>query len=130
MNDIEKILDLMFPFVENLLIKNGEFYPFAAAMKNSGEIEQVGIEEDDDNPASQKVIDELKDVLVSLKSNYKAYALFYNVYHKTDEINAIAVKVEHKIEASSFTFYYPYELLNGELNYKDAWKTEKQMEIF
>jgi len=130
MKDIEEILDLMFPFVENLLIENGEFYPFAAAMKNNGKIDQVGISEDDDNPASQKVIDELKEVLISMKDDYKAYALFYDVYHKGDEINAIAIKVEHKLDLSSFTFYYPYELDNGRLIYKEAWKTEKQMEIF
>ncbi len=132
MIEIQKILDLTFPFVENLLENYGEFYPLASAVNNQGEVEQVIGEKDDENefPKSNTVIGELKKELRWNKDKYKAIAMFYDVTIKEKQTDAVAVFVEQKDEKLAYIFYYAYKMVEGKPMFSESWKVEKEMEIF
>jgi hypothetical protein len=135
MNDIEKLLDSTIPFVEELIIKHGEFFPLASAIKTNDIVVQVGTYDRDERPLSDKLIVDLKRALRAKRNDYKTIAIFYDVRVvdpdskvKTD---AIAVFVETKNDVSAFTFYYPYSLTNDkQLRFSNPWKNEIDKEIF
>lgn len=132
MEEIQNILDKTLPFVESLLKDYGEFYPLASAVNQNGEVEQVLLEEDEENdfPKSASVIGELKKELRWKRDRFKAIAIFYDVTVKEEQTEAIAVFVEHKEEKQSFTFYYPYKVVEKEIIFSKSWKVENEMEIF
>ena len=132
MNDIQNILDEIFPFVENLLKEYGEFYPLSAAVNIEQKVEHIILEEDEenDNPQSNSVIAELKKELRWRKDDFLAIAIFYDVKLKEKQTDAIAVFVEHKIEMVAYTFYYPYELIDNNLIFGKSWKVIEKMQIF
>ena len=132
MTEIQKILDVTFPFVETLLTDYGEFYPLASAVNNNDEVEQVVREEDEENdfPKSNTVIGELKKELHWNRNKFKAIAIFYDVSVKERQTDAIAVFVEQKEEKLAYTFYYAYKMVEGKPMFSESWKVEKEMEIF
>ncbi len=132
MDDIQKILDVIFPFVERLLKEYGEFYPLSCAVNTNNQVEHILLEENEDNyfPASTSVIQELKKVLQSRKDDFFAIAIFYDVELKEEVTSAIAVFVEHKIEKLAYTFYFPYELNEGDLILGESWKVINEIDIF
>src|SRR5690349_3860791 len=136
MEDFEKLLDAIFPFVEDLLVKYGEFYPLASAIDNQGEIISIGSYDGDDHPESDKVIADLKIGLREgvQKGEYRAISLFYDVRVTDDtgeKTDAIAVLVENKEEPSAYILYYPYQLTEDkELVFSESWRSETDKEIF
>jgi len=132
MNDIQSILDKMFPFVETLLKEYGEFYPVSAVVNTRQKVEHVILEEDEENdfPKSISVLAELKKELRWRKDEFLAIAIFYDVKLKEEQTDAIAVFVEHKDEMEAYTFYYPYELIDNDLIFGKSWKVIEQMQIF
>lgn len=132
MDEIQKILDSTFAFVETLLENYGEFYPLASIVNNEGNVEQFLLEENpaNDFPKSYTVIEELKKDLRWNQDQFVAFAIFYDVFLKERELDAIAVLVEHKLEQKAFTFYYPYKIVEGKLEFFDSWKTEEIINVF
>lgn len=134
---VEELLDAIFPFVEELLVKNGEFYPVAAAIKTDDQVAMVGSWDGNDNPLSEDVIKSLKAGLRegAVNGKYKAAAILYDVTVTDNETkekqNAIAALVENNIDAEAFTLYYVYQLTDdNELEYGESWRSEKEKEIF
>lgn len=132
MDDIQKILDVIFPFVERLLKEYGEFYPLSCTVNVNNEVEHILLEENEDNdfPGSTSVIEELKKALRSRRNDFFAIAIFYDVELKEEKTSAIAVFVEHKIEKLAYTFYFPYELNEGNLILGESWKVINETDIF
>lgn len=102
MEDLERLLDATFPFVEDLLKKHGEFFPLASAIDKSDSITHVGTYDGDEQPKSDKVIADLKVGLREAAKNgdYKAIAIFYDVRvidpNTNQKTDAVAVFVENK----------------------------------
>jgi hypothetical protein len=132
MKEIQTLLDTMFPFVKSLLKDYGEFYPVAASINCNGEVEQILIEEDGENdfPTSNTVIGKLKKSLNWRKAEFQAITIFYDVTLKEEQTDAIAVFIEHKEENLTFTFYYPYKIVNEVIVITEPWRENKEMEIF
>lgn len=132
MNDIQSILDEIFPFVERLLKEYGEFYPVSAVVNIEQKVKHIILEEDEENdfPKSTSVIVELKKVLRCGRDEFLAIAIFYDVKLKEKQTDAIAVFVEHKKEKVACTFYYPYELIDNDLIFGKSWKEIEKMQIF
>ena len=57
--DLDALLNTLLPLAKELLAKQGEFFPFAAAMRADGQIVHVAAHDGDEHPASQQVIDNL-----------------------------------------------------------------------
>jgi hypothetical protein len=135
MDDIQKLLDSTFSFVEDLLKNHGEFFPLATALKLDDSIAQIATYDGNERPLSVNLISDIKNAIRAKKEDYKAIAIFYDVKAvdpdtkiKTD---AIAIFVETRNDKTSFTFYYPYQLTKDKkLNFSDPWKSKIDKEIF
>lgn len=60
MEDFERLLDATFPFVKDLLKKHGEFFPLSSVIDRNNSIAQVGTYDGNEQPKSDKVIEDLK----------------------------------------------------------------------
>ncbi|KAK6033570.1 site-specific recombinase, phage integrase family [Ostertagia ostertagi] len=131
-----RLIDSTLPFVEELLIKYGEFYPLASAVTVSDSISQVGAYNGDDKPPSDKVIMDLKTGFKAKKNDYKCVTIFYDVIvakpDTTQKVDAVAVFAESQGDDFGCVIYFPYELTNAkELKFQDgAWKELNDKEIF
>ena len=135
MNDIERLLESTFPFVEELLKEHGEFFPLASAIKTNDSIAQVGTYDGDEQPLSSTVIADLKTAFRANKDDYKTIAIYYDVRAVDPNTNlktdAVAIFVETKNDDTAYTFYFPYVLTTAkELSFSDAWKNVSTKEIF
>ncbi|RAJ00372.1 hypothetical protein LX64_04076 [Chitinophaga skermanii] len=133
MEDIQALLDVTFAFVDDLLVKYGEFYPVAAAMKSDNTIVHVGTYDGNDNPSTDKVLEDLKEAL--REGEYKAAVILFDV--KVDnpatqaKTDAVAVWVESKHLEEAYHFYYPYTLNDTrELEYGESWVVNKAKEVY
>jgi hypothetical protein len=79
--EAEQLLNAVVPFAEHMLTKDGEFFPYAMALKPAGEITPVAGFDGREQPPSQAIIDLL---LAGLQADaragrVKATALVYEV---------------------------------------------------
>jgi len=133
--DFEVLMNIFFPFAEELLRKFGEFHPFAGAINNEGDVVSVGEHKGDSPLESGEMVTQLKDTLKAGRDNYKAGTVFYDV-RTTDTqtgitTDAIGVFVEHKEGKSAYEFFYPYQLYgNEEITMQESFGNALQKQIF
>ena len=133
--ECEKLMNSVLPFAEQMLKKEGEFFPFGGALKNTGEIASIAGYDGREHPPSMDIIKLLKQGFVaSAKTgDYTATALVYDVrilVPKTGKKSAaIAVSLNHKSKYSVIV-YYPYELKEGALKYGDVFAQKGESDIF
>ena len=118
MTDFEILINIFFPFAEEMLRKFGEFRPYAGAINNEGEVVSVGEFNYEQLPETENIISSLKDTLKKDKDHFKVGTIFYDV-RTTDNVtgeitDAIAVFVEHKQGDYAYEFFYPYKLHDNE----------------
>lgn len=132
----EKLMNAVLTLATKMLKEYGEFYPYGGYMKPSGEIVDVGADTPDtDHPKSQ-------DLIYVLRSSFqekarakqcKAVAIVFDVavylpgtHQKSD---AIQVCVEH-IDGYSAEVFFPYEIVNREIVYGEAFAQQGKFVIF
>lgn len=134
--DIQALINIFFPFAEELLIKYGKFLPYAGATTLAGDFVSVGGPHDSKEPADSKTI--ITDLKLSLQlgnTKYLVVAIFYEARTIDDQTgktdDAIAVFVEHKDGQSAYEFFYPYKL-EGKENFiiDDSYGITVSNEIF
>ena len=54
--DYNALLEFLMPFAEQMLKKNGEFFPFGAAVSTTGELSAAATYDGNETPASEDVI--------------------------------------------------------------------------
>ena len=133
--DFEVLMNIFFPFAEELLRKYGEFHPFAGAINNKGEVVSVGEYNGNEEIESQQLVTELKQSLKTGRDDYKAGTVFYDVRTTDSETgntsDAIAVFVEHKDGKTAYEFFYPYQLHGEEeITMEDSYGNALEKEIF
>ncbi len=118
LKDIQSFINIFFPFAEELLIKYGEFHPYAGATTITGEFVSVGHYPENQSQESSVLIDNLKAALKRGKDDFMLTGIFYDVRTKdrdTGEVtDAIAVFIEHRDSETAFEFFYPYKVENKE----------------
>ena len=131
MKEIQKILDITFPFVETLLNDYREFYPLVSVVKLNGTVDQVTKFKGDniDFPDSVSVLENLKNELRSKRDDFIAVAIFYDVTLPEKQSDAVAIYVETKEENLAYTFFYTYKFEQNELVFTESWKILESMEI-
>ena len=135
LKDYEVLINIFFPFAEEMLRKYGEFHPYAGAINNEGEVVSVGQYNSDESAEPENMISNLKNSLRLKKDNFKVGIIFYDV-RTTDSVtnettDAIAVFVEHKEGESAYEFFYPYKLSGKEeLNIDEGFGNKIPREIF
>ena len=101
-----------------MLCNYGEFFPYAGALRPSGEVVSIGGYDGREHPPSKDVIDLLAKGLCegATRGEYVATALVYDVRvmppSGSEVTDAIAAELEHK-DGYSATVFFPYELTNG-----------------
>ena len=133
--DIQGLINIFFPFAEELLSKFGAFYPYAGATTTEDEYVSVGFHEENKHLATEKVISNLKASLKEGSTKYKVAAVFYEVKTTDAETgesrDAIAVYVDHKIGERAYEFFYPYKIDgDNELVVDDSYGNPVAKEVF
>ncbi len=113
-DDIQALINLFFPFAEELLIKYGEFHPYAGATTHGGEFVSASRPDPNEQATPEKTVERIKAELKASFILYKLIAVFYEVRTRDavtgDVSDAIAVFVEHADGQSAYEFFYPYSM--------------------
>jgi hypothetical protein len=110
-DDLDGLLGVVLPFGQKLLEKHGEFFPFAAAITTTGEIELIAGFPDleDEQPRSQDVISACMDGLANRRDEVRAWALVTDVRLAETSGDAIAIDSEHA-EGQAIRAILPYQM--------------------
>lgn len=133
--DCQTLLNAALPRVEELLQKNGEFFPVGAVLRANGEIRDVAAYDGREQPPSADIIRLLKQAFVegARSGDYVATALLYDVRVSLPSTNeksdAIAVALDHRDHYSVIVFF-PYQLAQGELSFGEVFAQQGTADIF
>ena len=128
-------MSAVLPFAEQLLREHGEFFPYGSALKVDGQLVSVAGYDGREQPPSSDIIRLIKQGLVegARCGEYVATALVYDVRvtlpstgRKSD---AIAVSLNHR-DNYSVVVLFPYQLVNGELQYGEGIAQEGEQDVF
>jgi hypothetical protein len=112
--EIEEILNFLLPFAEQMLKKEGEFYPYAATMAADGEVAAVAIYEGDENPDVGDLLVTLHDQLreQAAEGAIRASGIAADVTltdpDSGETSDAVQVQLDH-VDAEAVDIYAPYE---------------------
>jgi hypothetical protein len=105
-SDLDRLLNTVLPFADEMLRRHGEFYPYGAAITREGE-EQVFAadpgEEEDPNPS--EVLTSLVSGMSEEVNDLRAAALVSDV--TSDRTDAIMIHLEHA-DSMAITVLLPY----------------------
>jgi hypothetical protein len=94
-DDLDGLAGAALDAAQNLLAKNGEFYPFAVTLTADGDGRLVGADPSlGEHPESQAVLDVLHAGIVGERASLKGAALVSDV--RVDGTDAISVRFEHR----------------------------------
>jgi len=134
-DDAESILNVALPFAEELLVKYGEYYPFAYVMKMDGKIEGVAAYNEKEKPNSQDMINQLKKIIMTLAKENKIVAsiIIYDGKITLPESqikkDAIFASIDHKNDYS-IVIIIPYAVENRKIMLDNALAQKGSSEIF
>ena len=75
--DIQALINIFFPFGEELIVKFGEFYPYAGATTLEGEFVSVGFHENSKRLPPAQVVANLKESLQKDSAKFVVTAVFF-----------------------------------------------------
>lgn len=105
-DDLDRLLDQSLPFAQDMLDKHGEFFPYAVAMSDAGEISLIaGDPGEGDQPTSVTVLEVLTEGLRAARDTNRAAALVSDV--RLADSDAVRVEMEHR-EGQSIVVLLPY----------------------
>jgi hypothetical protein len=105
-DDLDGLLDVVLPLAEDLLGKNGEFYPFGGSVSRRGETSITAADPGlGEHPASDEVLGRLYDGARTNAPNARAAAFVADV--RADGSDAVRVELEHQ-EGVALEVLLPY----------------------
>jgi hypothetical protein len=135
-HESESLINALLPLAKQMLRRYGEFYPYGGYMKLNGEIVQLGADDPDMNrPKSRDLIYILRSSLqeIAHTKQCKVGALVFDVKVNLPKDNrksdAIQISVEHA-GCYSADIFFPYQIVDGEVVYAEAFAQEGQHDIF
>jgi hypothetical protein len=126
-SDIQRLIDHCHSMAEKLLIKQEEFYPFAAYLKNSDELVAAGLYDSDEFPLSRTLIDNFKNHFnLQIKdAEIKAYAIAFDTKITSkdfpESVDAIAIRIVHISSENIVVYYFPYKLFENQIKFFEGW---------
>lgn len=135
--DLEAVLDATLPFAQQMLAKQGEFYPFGAVMTVDGKVVDVGSQlEGDDHPLSQPLIDLMSQTFRTdaIAGKIRAAGICYDVRAippgQTEKTDAICVGLEHNT-GECVSVFVPYAKgWFGKIKYGPLFASQRDPQIF
>ena len=134
--DLEELLNFLIPFAQEMLAKNGEFYPFGAAIDAQGEVAAQAADTGEEQPDSNDVIAMLVAGMreEAKRGEIRAAGICYDARvvppGKTEKTDAIACRLEHS-SGEAFVTFVPYRKgFMGRYKYDDLFASEGDQAIF
>jgi hypothetical protein len=112
--DLEKLLNMLAPFAEDMLLKHGEFFPFGATMAPDGQIHPTAGYMGEEHPNSQEVANLLTGAFrqQAEKGEIRAAGMCTDVLtimpDQTEKTDALCFKLEHE-NGEAITVRIPYK---------------------
>lgn len=100
-DEMDALLDTLLRFAQQMLDKHGEFYPYAAALDSSGELQMVAADPGEERPDSSELIELLYEGLTRQASAGEIRALGVtadvqvSAPDSLEMTDAIKVAIEH-----------------------------------
>lgn len=130
-DDIQKLIDYSVRFAKTSLAEFKEFYPFAAAINNNGEIIPIALHEGDEFPECKDLSAKLELLLENqLKNSIKrAFAITSNVVVKRSDDEhsheAILIKIRQSGTKECKVYFFEYNLFNEkEVEITNSWRDD------
>jgi hypothetical protein len=106
-DDLDGLLNVTLPFAQQMLAKNGEFYPFGAAVTASGETRLIARDSTDgEHPASADVLSSLLAGFRQTRADLRAVAICSDV--RLPDSDAVRVELEHR-DGHAMAVLLPYK---------------------
>ena len=133
--DAEALLDMLLSFAKHQLEKNGEFFPFGAAVLPTGRLAAVAVKPTEERPPSQKVIDDLLQAFRAgaRKQMYLATGMAIDVRTippgETQKTDAVEVRLDD-VSGYSVHVVVPYKLVNRVVTFGTPFATAGDNDVF
>jgi hypothetical protein len=106
-DDLEGLLDAALPFAQQMLEKHGEFFPYAVALDEAGEVRMVAADPGlGERPLSTDVLDTLVAGLREERDRLRAAGLVSDV--RLQQSDAVRVELEHR-DGHAIAVLLPYK---------------------
>jgi len=105
--DFNALLDALMPFAEEMLKKNGEFFPFGAAVSTAGEVSGHATYDGNETPSSEDVIAGLVQAFQqdARAGKIRATGICYDgrIVQDGKKVDAVIIGLEHVSGCASKT---------------------------
>ncbi|MES2454184.1 MAG: hypothetical protein V4594_01530 [Bacteroidota bacterium] len=124
---VTELLNYSYSIAKALLKAQNEFHPFGVSMDYNGKISQRLVQENNDFPPGDELINSIQtDFNAKLASrSISAYSIVYDaiVTNPTypEGISVVVAKVKAIYDDSIELYYLPYKNINGNLQYLEPW---------
>jgi hypothetical protein len=133
--EIQQLLNYLLPFAEEKLTREGEFYPYAAAIDSTGSIEPVGPAVGSDDP-------DVSDILIALHADLREQAAEGSIRasgiaadvtltdpDSGETTDAVQLELDHA-EADAVDVYVPYERAGEGVKFGELVAAEGREPVF
>ena len=133
--DRETLMASVLAFARHMLETNGEFYPFAALINHSGQMEQLGADTGDERPSSKEMIELLLNALRvwatdgKLRASAVAFDVSIQLRGHDGPSDAIAVLFDH-VSGTSEQIYVSYRLASGKADFDEPVSQPNESAVF
>jgi ATP-dependent Clp protease adapter protein ClpS len=133
-SECEALMNRALPFALQMLEKNREFYPYAAALDPSGKVTTLQVDDREAFPKSNEAIKKLQHALTNgaREGRYTATALIYDIVANLPsgaKSDAVAVALDHW-NGYSVVVAFPYEISNGKVQVQSPIAVRGEGRIF
>lgn len=120
--DLDVLLNGSIEMASDLLAQDGEFEPFALALRKNGEILHLAPEDHDEDLEPEAVVETLRSALRDQRAALLAIAIVADVTLEDDDGQRMAVAISVAMEHTSgdaVNCYVPYEIEGEEVQLAD-----------
>jgi len=133
--DLEKLLNALLPFAQQMLATHGQFFPFGATVNREGAVAMANVFDGDEHPLAQTVVDHMTEAFKSdaAAGEIRAAAICYDGRvippDETDKCDAVCVGLEHESGEAADVFL-PYRKKLRGYKYGDLFGTRRSPQFF
>ena len=132
--DLDALVNFLLPFAQQMLGEHDEFFPFGASMSSGGEVGAVALELDEEQAASEDVVEALREVLRvhAADGDSRACGICSDTTLAGREVgktDAVRVSLEHR-DAEPVDVYLPYTVSEDEYLFGDPLAMRGERTIF
>ena len=131
--ELDTLLNGAIEVAAELLEEDGEFEPFALALRNDGEILHLAPEDDDEEREPEQVVESLRHTLRDARADYRAVALVADVTLEDEDSQPMTAAIQISLEHTAndpVNCYVPYEFKGEALELADLTGEPGERHVF